>query len=62
MGTFLQYLAIGACGFFSFIFAGFALATGFKLIAELYREKDWSNIYFMVFALVLLSMVIDLIP
>jgi uncharacterized membrane protein YcjF (UPF0283 family) len=62
MGTFLQYLAIGACGLFSLFFAGLALATGFRLIAELYREKDWSNMYFMIFAMVLVSMVIDLIP
>jgi len=62
MGTFLQYLSIGACGLFSFVFAAYALSTAFKFIAESYRERDWSNIYFMLFALVIVSMVIDLIP
>ncbi len=62
MDTFLQWLAICLCGLFSLFFAGLALATVFRLIAESYREKDWGNMYFMVFALVLVSMVIDLIP
>lgn len=62
MGIFLQYLGIVACGLASIVIGAYALTAGFRLIIDLFRDRDWHGVYFMLFALMLVSMIIGLIP